>query len=110
VLLCRAERAHTGPGIVDRAQRGTLWGSPCARRTMARIDRLNYRDIGVIKAPLCRSPLYEGVEEAFVTRLPASRFSHSPVPDSFHLFLLLAGIPPPPFRGHLPRATATWLC
>lgn len=30
---------------------------------MARIDRLNYRDIGVIKAPLCWGPFYEGVEE-----------------------------------------------
>lgn len=30
---------------------------------MARIDRLNYRDIGVIKAPLCWGPLDEGVEE-----------------------------------------------
>lgn len=29
---------------------------------MARIDRLNYRDIGVIKAPLCWDPFYEGVE------------------------------------------------
>jgi len=29
---------------------------------MARIDQLNYRDIGVIKAPLCWSPFYEGVE------------------------------------------------
>lgn len=32
---------------------------------MARIDRLNYRDIGVIKAPLCAGTLLslEGVDE-----------------------------------------------
>lgn len=31
---------------------------------MARIDRLNYRDIDVIKALLCWASFYEGVEEA----------------------------------------------
>lgn len=36
---------------------------PRGRRTMARIDRLNYRDIGVIKAPLCQDPFLEGVDE-----------------------------------------------
>ena len=47
-------------GIADRdpgeALRLSAW------RTIARIDRLNYRDIGVIKAPLCWDPFYEGVE------------------------------------------------
>jgi len=72
---------------------------------MARIDRLNYRDIGVIKAPLCRGPLYEGVEEARDST-PGVKILAFPRPR--FLPPLLAGIPSPS-RGHLPRATAT-LC
>lgn len=45
-------------GLLDRTRERLS-----TRHTMARIDRLNYRDIGVIKAPLCWSLFYEGVEE-----------------------------------------------
>lgn len=36
---------------------------PHGRFTMVRIDRLNYRDIDVIKAPLCQDPSLEGVDK-----------------------------------------------
>lgn len=58
VLLCRAKEVH---------DRDYGWASasmgPRGRRTMASIDRLNYRDIGVIKAPLCQDPSLGGVDE-----------------------------------------------
>jgi len=47
-------------GLLDRTRERR---EALARRTMACIDRLNYRDIGVIKAPLCWSLFYEGDEE-----------------------------------------------
>jgi len=82
-LLCRAKKAHTGPGLWI----GPREGPPCARHTMARIDRLNYRDIGVIKAPLCRGPLYQGVEEARDSTPGVKILAPpSPVLDSFLLF------------------------
>lgn len=73
VLVSSAERGRGGVrrgafvprgggswlGLLDRILREAR-GPSVRGRTMARIDRLNYRDIGVIKAPLCRSPFHEG--------------------------------------------------
>lgn len=66
---------------------------PHGRFTMVRIDRLNYRDIDVIKAPLCQDPSLEGVDK---TRdwTPGIRIpSHPPLLVHFFLF-----VPPGP-RG-----------
>ena len=59
VLLCRTKGVHGR----DYGW-ASAWTGPRGRRTMARIDRLNYRDIGVIKAPLCqRTLLSKGVDK-----------------------------------------------
>lgn len=66
---------------------------PHGRFTMVRIDRLNYRDIDVIKAPLRQDPSLEGVDK---TRdwTPGIRIpSHPPLLVHFFLF-----VPPGP-RG-----------
>ena len=59
MLLCRTKGVHGR----DYGW-ASAWTGPRGRRTMARIDRLNYRDIGVIKAPLCqRTLLSKGVDK-----------------------------------------------
>lgn len=75
-LLCRTKGVHDCDyGWALASMR------PRSRRTMACIDRLNYRDIGVIKAPLCQDPSLEGVDK---TRdwTPGIRISS---PSSSHL-------------------------
>lgn len=58
VLVSFIERRGTFVPQEEACGRDYGWNpggalGPSARRTIARIDRLNYRDIGVIKAPLC---------------------------------------------------------
>lgn len=64
---------------------------PHGRFTMVRIDRLNYRDIDVIKAPLCQDPSLEGVDK---TRdwTPGIRIpSHPPLLAHFFFSLFRPG-------------------
>lgn len=69
---------------------------PRGRFTMVRIDRLNYRDIDVIKAPLCQDPSLQGVDK---TRdwTPGIRIPSHPPLLAHSLFFLF--VPPGPRRG-----------
>lgn len=65
------------------------WGPAVTVQWHALIDRLNYRDIGVIKAPLCQDPFLEGVDETRDWTPGVMTLSSPSPPSAFHLFLLV---------------------